>query len=80
MRAFFYSSIDEAQVKLSNTAENFAKSKGMKVAMIDGYKNARMTEKLGLAEKLPAVVELRHGEVTKVTTVKSDTELESILG
>ena len=79
VKAFFYSSIDESQVKLSNSAEKCAKAKGMKVPVIDGYRNARMTEKLGLSDKLPAVAVIKKGTVEKVTTVKNETEIENAL-
>ncbi|MBQ4401209.1 MAG: thioredoxin-disulfide reductase [Synergistaceae bacterium] len=77
--AFFYSSIDEAQVKLSNAVESVAKSKGVKVTMIDGYRNARMTEKLGLSDKLPAIAEIRKGVVEKVTTLKNEADIDGAL-
>ncbi|MBQ6919141.1 MAG: thioredoxin-disulfide reductase [Synergistaceae bacterium] len=79
VKAFFYSSIDEAQVKLSNAVENFAKSKGVKVPVIDGYRNARMTEKLNLADKMPAVATIKKGVVEKVVTVNSEAEIERSL-
>ena len=79
VKAFFYSSIDEAQVKLSNAVENFAKSKGVKVPVIDGYRNARMTEKLNLADKMPAVATIKKGVVEKVVTVNSEADIESQL-
>ena len=79
VKAFFYSSIDEAQVKLSNAVESAAKAKGVKVPVIDGYRNARMTEKLGLADKLPAIAEIKKGVVEKVTTLKSESDVESAL-
>ena len=79
VKAFFYSSIDEAQVKLSNVVESAAKAKGVKVPVIDGYRNARMTEKLGLADKLPAIAEIKKGVVEKVTTLKSESDVESAL-
>ena len=79
VKAFFYSSIDEAQVKLSNTVETFAKSKGVKVPVIDGYRNARMTEKLSLAGKMPAIATIKKGIVDKVVTVKSEADIESSL-
>lgn len=75
VKAFFYSSIDEKQVKLSNAVESFAKSKGLKVPMIDGYRNARMTEKLGLQDKMPAVAVIRKGNVDKAVTIKSENEI-----
>ena len=79
VKAFFYSSIDEAQMKLSNAVENFAKSKGVNVPVIDGYRNARMTEKLNLADKMPAVATIKKGVVEKVVTVNSEAEIESAL-
>ena len=79
VKAFFYSSIDESQVKLSNAAENVAKSKGVKVPVIDGYRNARMTEKLGLSDKLPAIALIKKGTVEKVTAVKNESDIENAL-
>ena len=77
--AFFYSSIDEKQVKLSSAVEAAAKTKGVKVPLIDGYRNARMTEKLELTAKMPALVELHKGVVAKVTTVGSDADVQKAL-
>ena len=79
VKAFFYSSIDQEQVKLSNAVEACAKAKGVKVPVVDGYRNARMTEKLGLVEKMPAVVELKKGVVAKVTTLKSEADIDGAL-
>ena len=75
VKAFFYSSIDESQVKLSNSVENAAKAKGVKIPVIDGYRNARMTEKLGLAGKLPALATLKKGVVSEVKEIKSADEI-----
>ena len=75
VKAFFYSSIDESQVKLSNSVENAAKAKGVKIPVIDGYRNARMTEKLGLAGKLPALATLKKGVVAEVKEIKSADEI-----
>ena len=77
--AFFYSSIDEKQVKLLKAVEDAAKAKGVKIPLIDGYRNARMTEKLELSAKMPALVELRKGAVAKVTTVASDADVQKVL-
>jgi thioredoxin reductase (NADPH) len=71
--AFFYSSADAAQVQLSNAAEKAAKDLGKKISVIDGYKNARMTEKLGVP--LPSVVELRKGTVSKATATASEADV-----
>ena len=77
--AFFYSSIDEKQVKLLKAVEDAAKAKGVKIPLIDGYRNARMTEKLELSAKMPALVELRKGVVAKVTTVASEADVQKVL-
>ena len=77
--AFFYSSIDEKQVKLLKAVEDAAKAKGVKIPLIDGYRNARMTEKLELSAKMPALVELRKGTVAKVTTVGSEADVQKAL-
>ena len=77
--AFFYSSIDEKQVKLLKAVEDAAKAKGVKLPLIDGYRNARMTEKLELSAKMPALVELRKGAVAKVTTVASEADVQKAL-
>ena len=77
--AFFYSSIDEKQVKLLKAVEDAAKAKGVKIPLIDGYRNARMTEKLELSAKMPALVELRKGAVAKVTTVASEADVQKAL-
>ncbi len=66
-------------MKLSNAVEKCAKAKGVKVPVIDGYRNARMTEKLGISDKLPAVAVIKKGTVEKVTTLKSESEIENAL-
>ena len=79
VKAFFYSSIDESQVKLSNVVEQSAKAKGVKIPVIDGYRNARMTEKLGLSGKLPAFAVLKSGVVSDVCEIKSADDIEKVL-
>ena len=79
VKAFFFSSIDEAQVKLVNSVEKIAKDKGVKISVIDGYRNARMTEKLGLTGKLPAIATIKKGSVESVKTITSDADIESAL-
>jgi thioredoxin reductase (NADPH) len=78
--AFFYMSIDAGQARLSNEMEKAAREKGKKIAIIDSYKNNRMTEKLGLSSQLPAVVELQKGNVTKITRINSDSDVAKIFG
>ena len=77
--AFFYSSIDEVQVRLSNNVENFAKAGGYKIPVIDGYRNARMAEKLGVSEQMPAIVVLRKGVVEKVVPINDEAEINNAL-
>ena len=77
--AFFYSSIDEKQVRLSNNVEKFAKSSGFKIPVIDGYRNARMAEKLGVYAKMPAIVVLRKGVVEKVVPINGEGEIKDAL-
>lgn len=79
VKAFFYSSIDEKQAKLSNAAEAEAKARGVKIPVIDGYRNSLMADKLEVTAKMPAVVELSKGKVVKVTTVASEAELKNAL-
>ena len=79
VKAFFYSSIDETQLKLSNAVETCAKAKGVKVPVIDGYRNARMTEKLGLVEKMPAIAVIKNGVVDKVITLTDEAGIERAL-
>lgn len=76
--AFFYSSIVESQVQLSNVVEEMSKETGQKVAIIDGYRNARMVEKLKLGE-MPVVVELKKGEIVSKKTISSASELSEFL-
>ena len=76
VKAFFYSSIDEKQAKLSNAAE--AEARGVKIPVIDGYRNSLMADKLEVTAKMPAVVELSKGKVVKVTTVASEAKFFDI--
>jgi len=76
--ALFTSSIDQAQVALEVEAEKYAKESGRKIAFIDGYRNARMTEKLGIAS-MPALVELKKGEVVRVANVKDISGIKSFI-
>ncbi|HPI97463.1 MAG TPA: thioredoxin-disulfide reductase [Synergistales bacterium] len=75
--AFFYSSVDQDQVALSNLVEQMKKEKGMNIVLIDGYRNAKMTEKLGIQE-MPILVELRKGSIIKMTEVKDDADLQKL--
>ncbi|NLD05404.1 MAG: thioredoxin-disulfide reductase [Synergistaceae bacterium] len=65
--ALLTSSIDQDQINLQVATEKYAKESGVKIALIDGYRNAKMVEKLEIKE-LPALIELKKGEI--VRTVK----------
>ena len=60
--AFIFSSIDEPQARLASEIENSAAGKRSNVVLLDGYKNRRMVEKLGITE-LPSMVEFRKGSI-----------------
>lgn len=72
--ALITSSIDQKQIDLQVAAEKFAGESGTKIALIDGYRNARMVEKLGIKE-LPALMELKKGEIVRQTKPE---DLESV--
>ncbi len=76
--ALLTSSIDQAQVTLQVEAEAFAKEAGKKLAFVDGYRNSRMVEKLGLAS-LPVLVELKNGEIVKTSEPKSIEDVKSFI-
>lgn len=65
--ALLTSSIDQDQINLQVATEKYTKESGVKVALIDGYRNAKMVEKLEIKE-LPALIELKKGEI--VRTIK----------
>lgn len=63
--AFLSSSVDPQQISLTSELEEWQKDPAApRVVLIDGYKNARMTEKLGV-KTLPALLELEGGKVVR---------------
>ncbi|MDI9370668.1 MAG: thioredoxin-disulfide reductase [Synergistaceae bacterium] len=76
--ALFYSSIDQEQVRLSDEVDTLTKEKGKKVALIDGYRNKRMADKLGL-EKLPALVEIVSGQIVKKSPITAAADVLPLL-
>ena len=76
--ALFYSTIERDQVALSDEVEAAAKAAGKKVALVDGYRNARMVEKLKIPS-LPAMVELAAGKTVKISPVASIAEVSAFL-
>jgi len=73
--SLFYSSIDPKQIKLANEVE---KKYAKKVLLIDGYKNKRMCEKLGLVD-LPQVIVLNKGSLIKSKAINDAQEIEGLL-
>ncbi len=61
--AFVFSSIDEPQARLAAEVEKISAGTS-KVVQLDGYKNRRIVEKLGIGE-LPALVEFRKGRISR---------------
>jgi len=53
------------------------KEKGVNLVLIDGYRNAKMTDKLGIQE-MPTLVELRKGSIIKMTKVKGEADLQKL--
>ncbi|NLO57054.1 MAG: thioredoxin-disulfide reductase, partial [Thermovirga sp.] len=76
--AFFFSSIDEIQARLATKIEEYSIGASKKVVLLDGYKNKRMVEKLGIA-KLPAMVEFRKGKIQRSQQVESMEEAVKFL-
>ncbi len=76
--ALFTSSIDQDQVKLEVEAEKFAKESGKKIAFIDGYKNGKMVEKLGL-EQLPQLVQMKKGAMVRSMSPKSIQDIKEFI-
>lgn len=68
--ALFTSSVAEPQVRLAGAVEEWSAASGKKVTLVDGYKNARMVERLNL-DALPVLVELRQGTVVRRQSVGS---------
>ena len=63
--ALVTSSIDEKQIHLASAVEAWLKESGKSMVFIDGYRNARMKEKLGVTA-LPSLVRLEKGEITEI--------------
>jgi thioredoxin reductase (NADPH) len=75
---FLYSSIDREQVRLAGEVEGLSEKRD-DLVILDGYKNARMTEKLGISE-LPALLEMKKGEIIRRTTPESLASISDFLG
>lgn len=62
--ALITSSIDYNQVALQVETEKYSRESGKKISFIDGYKNKRIVEKLGL-QSLPALLEIKEGKLIR---------------
>lgn len=76
--ALFTSSIDQDQVKLQVEAEKYAKENGKQIAFIDGYRNGKMVEKLGIAQ-LPTIVQMKKGSMVRFAEPKSVEDIKSFI-
>ncbi|WP_281744219.1 thioredoxin-disulfide reductase [Thermanaerovibrio acidaminovorans] len=74
VNALFYSSIDQEQVRLVGRVEEWASSKNVQVTLVDGYRNLRMMEKLGVRE-LPTAMVLKEGREVSRASVTSEEDL-----
>ena len=77
--ALFTSSIEQRQIDLQVQAEKFAKESGKKIAFIDGYRNGKMAEKLGIA-KLPALIEMKKGAMARCEEPKTIEDVKKFVG
>ena len=73
--AVFYSSVDQAQVRLAGEIE--AEPQWNRVVLVDGYKNSRMAEKLQV-QSLPCALKIKKGTVTKRLEISSATDLQGL--
>ena len=73
--SLFYSSIEPQQIKLATEIE---KKYPKKILLIDGYKNKRMCEKLGISE-LPQAVVLNKGSLICSKKISSVQEIEELV-
>jgi thioredoxin reductase (NADPH) len=73
--AVFYSSVDEAQVRMAGELETGDQWKG--TVLVDAYKNSRMAEKLQVLS-LPCALKIRKGTVVKRLDISSAAELQGL--
>lgn len=68
--AFISSSIVSEHIKLASEIEAWLKTSDKSVVFIDGYRNTRMRDKLGVTS-LPAMVMLKKGNVVKTQIINT---------
>ena len=74
--ALFVSSIEPEHHAIAKEAEDWAKSAGVNLARIDGYRNVRIKEKLDI-KQLPTIVELSHGKKMREAVVANADDVKN---
>ncbi len=69
VRALFFSGADAAQAKWIYGVEEKLASNDASLVIVDGHKNHRLSEKLGVSGMFPVVVTLRKGDVVSRVVV-----------
>ena len=77
--AVFSSSIDGKHIALMNEVEKWSDKSGAKIVRIDGHRNIRMRQKLGVRE-MPSVVELAKGNKIRELVIDSLSDIEEFCG
>lgn len=62
--ALFYSTINEEQMHLVQDVEAWSKETGRDLVLVDGYKNSRLSQKVG-ASDLPCLLHFSNGKVIR---------------
>jgi thioredoxin reductase (NADPH) len=68
--AFVFSSIDEPQARLASDIEKALAGTDARLVLLDGYRNKRIVEKLGIKE-LPALAEFKKGDLSRQQHIAS---------
>ena len=74
--ALFVSSIEPKHLAIAKEAEDWGKTSGTDILRIDGYRNVRTKEKLGIKE-LPTIVEISYGKKVRETVVTSADDVKN---
>lgn len=77
--AIFTSSIDGKHIALMNEIDKWTKESGAAIVSIDGHRNIRMREKLGVKE-MPMIIELAEGNIIREKVVKSLADVKEFCG
>lgn len=77
--AIFTSSIDGEHIALMREIDRWKDENGVQIAWIDGYRNVRMREKLGI-RTLPTIIELSRGNKLRDSVVESLDDVKRFCG